>query len=260
MSSRELIELESLRLQPRHLETVVALTGAGISAESGIPTFRGADGYWSRYKPEDLATPEAFANYPQLVWQWYIARRQTIAQADPNAGHYALVELARLLDGRFTLITQNVDGLHQRAGSSKLFELHGNIFTNRCSHCSRRFPDDVLDFQNLPPACPVCHGPVRPDVIWFGESLNISMIEDAFTRAREATLFLSIGTSTVVHPAASLPLVASENGALLIEINPEPTPLSNEADLSIRAPAAQVLPRLVEKIRAVKRRFAPSLT
>jgi NAD-dependent deacetylase len=252
-------ELDRLRLSQGHLEKVVVLTGAGISAESGVPTFRTADGYWSRYRPEDLATPEAFASYPQLVWQWYLSRRQTIAQANPNPGHYALVEIANLLDSRFTLITQNVDGLHQRAGSRHLMELHGNIFTNRCSNCSRRFSDDVLDFQNLPPVCPACHGAVRPDVVWFGESLNISTIEDSFSHSREASLFLSIGTSLVVHPAASLPLVAAENGAFLIEINPEPTPLSKEANLSLRAPAAQVLPRLVGKIRKVMKSVSPAI-
>jgi NAD-dependent deacetylase len=250
-------ELEALRLSPRQLDNVVVLTGAGISAESGIPTFRAVDGYWSRYRPEDLASPKAFAEYPQLVWQWYLSRRNTITMADPNPGHYALVDLAKLLQGQFTLITQNVDGLHQRAGNRDLYELHGNIFINRCSHCSRRFPDDVLNFQNLPPICPTCQGAIRPDVVWFGENLNISMIEDAFTTARKATLFLSIGTSSVVHPAATLPLVALESGAFLIEINPEPTPLTHEADLALRSPAAQVLPRLVEKIRQITPKSFP---
>jgi NAD-dependent deacetylase len=251
MSSPELTELERLRLTPGHIERVVVLTGAGISAESGIPTFRAVDGYWSRYRPEDLATPEAFAQNPQVVWEWYLARRHTIAQADPNAGHYALVEMDKLLSGQFTLITQNVDGLHQRAGSHDLFELHGNIFINRCSLCSRRFSDEVLNFQELPPVCPSCRGAIRPDVVWFGENLNISTVEDAFTRAREATLFLSIGTSSVVHPAATLPIVAAENGAFLIEVNPELTPISEGADLSLRAPASRVLPRITEMIRTI---------
>jgi NAD-dependent deacetylase len=253
-------ELEALKLSLRHLENVVVLTGAGISAESGIATFRAKDGYWSRYRPEDLASPKAFAENPQLVWQWYLDRRNTITLADPNPGHYALVDLAKLLNGKFTLITQNVDGLHQRAGSCDLYELHGNIFINRCSHCARRFSDDVLNFQALPPICPSCRGAIRPDVVWFGENLNISMIEDAFTRARKATLFLSIGSSTVVHPAATLPLVAMESGAFLIEINPESTPISNNADLALRSPAAQVLPRLVEKISKLIPKFISSIS
>ncbi|RJP82612.1 MAG: NAD-dependent deacylase [Candidatus Zixiibacteriota bacterium] len=247
----KLEKIDTLKLRPEHLTNVVVLTGSGISAESGIPTFRNADGYWSRYRAEDLATPEAFSESPQVVWEWYLARRHLIARANPSPGHFALVEMARLLPGQFTLITQNVDGMHQRAGHSKLLELHGNIFTNRCAVCARRHSDDTLNFQNLPPACPVCLGPVRPDVVWFGESLNIAVVEDAFTLARNASLFLAIGTSAVVHPAASLPLVASDNGALLIEVNPEATPISDDADIIFRYPAAQVLPSLFRRMRRV---------
>jgi NAD-dependent deacetylase len=252
-------DINTLKLSPRHLDRVVVLTGAGISAESGIPTFRAAGGHWSKYRPEELASPQAFAENPQLVWQWYLDRRNTITLADPNPAHYALAELAIHLQDRFTLITQNVDGLHQRAGSRHLYELHGNIFINRCSRCARRVSDDVLNFQDLPPICPTCRGAIRPDVVWFGENLDISMVEDAFTRTREATLFLSVGTSSVVHPAATLPLVALESGAYLIEINPEATPISGNADFIVRSPAAQVLPHLVEKIRKMTPKVSRSV-
>lgn len=248
----ELPEITSLELTSESLRRVVALTGAGISAESGIPTFRGADGFWKRYRPEDLATPEAFARDPRLVWEWYLFRRQLIAEAKPNAGHYALFELEKMLDGQFTLITQNVDGLHQRAGNLKPIQLHGSIFVNRCSSCSKHSPDDELDFDNLPPNCPHCGGSMRPGVVWFGESLNISVVEDAFSCSRQATLFLAIGTSAVVHPAASLPLAAHENGAFLIEINPESTPISSVADCVLRYPSARALPLLVDEMRGVQ--------
>jgi NAD-dependent deacetylase len=230
----------------------VALTGAGISAESGVPTFRGAEGFWSRFRPEDLATPQAFASNPKLVWEWYLYRRQLIAQANPNPGHQALVDLESLLGLSFSLITQNVDGLHQRAGNKKTLELHGCIFINRCSKCFQRFSDDALSFKDLPPVCPKCRGAIRPDVVWFGESLNIATIEDAFAISRQATLFLAIGTSAVVHPAATLPLAARENGAYLIEINPEATPLTAEADTALRFSSAVALPILVQKIRSIQ--------
>lgn len=248
----ELAEIESLELTPAHVKKVVSLTGSGISAESGIPTFRGVEGFWQRFRPEELATPEAFAQNPRLVWEWYLFRRQLITEAQPNAGHMALVELEQLLGENFILITQNVDGLHWRAGSRRLLELHGNIFVNRCYLCSKRYMDDALDFYRLPPICPACGGPIRPGVVWFGESLNITVIEDAFANSRQATLFLAIGTSAVVHPAASLPLAAKENGAYLIEINPESTSLSLDADSVFRASSARILPFLVDKIRQIR--------
>ncbi len=242
-------DFDSLHFTPRQLQRVVALTGAGISAESGVPTFRGEDGLWKQYRPEELATPQAFMSDPELVWEWYFYRRQLISEAEPNPGHKALVELERLLGDAFTLITQNVDGLHRRAGSEKPIELHGNIFVNRCHDCARRFPDDALNFEELPPRCPDCGGPVRPGVVWFGESLNPVDIEDAFMKSQQATLFLSIGTSAVVHPAAALPETAKRSGAHLIEINPSSTPLSPLADRVIRESSSQALPRLVEAVR-----------
>ncbi|HEX7343703.1 MAG TPA: NAD-dependent deacylase [bacterium] len=251
MSSPGLKEIDSLPLTGHHLKRVVVLTGAGISSESGIPTFRGTDGFWSRFRPEELATPQAFTANPKLVWEWYLYRRNLIAQAQPNAGHYALVELEKLLGDAFGLITQNVDGLHQRAGIRKLLELHGSIFANRCVKCFGRFSDDALDFNRLPPQCPKCSGAIRPDVVWFGESLNIATIEDAFALSRRATLYLAIGTSAVVHPAATLPLAGRQNGAFLVEINPEPTPLSADADVVLRFSSALALPLLLDKIRSI---------
>jgi NAD-dependent deacetylase len=252
MSSPEITEINSHPIALQDLSSVVALTGAGVSAESGIPTFRGVGGYWSNFRPEELATPQAFNDDPVRVWEWYLYRRELIANAQPNAGHLALVELEQLLEPNFYLITQNVDGLHRRAGSKRVIELHGNIFVNRCAACYKHSSDDVLDFNELPPKCPFCGGPVRPGVVWFGENLDITTIEDAFRISREATLFLVIGTSAIVHPAASLPLTAAENRAKIIEINVEETPISSLAALSLRHPAAKALPPLVQKIKQIK--------
>ncbi len=251
MSSTELEEIYSLELPPEYLRRVVALTGAGISAESGVPTFRGEGGLWKKHRPEELATPQAFGADPQLVWDWYIYRRNLIAATQPNPGHQALLELESLLGDAFTLITQNVDGLHARAGSKNIIELHGNIFVNRCNECHKRFSEDSLNFDQLPPECLSCGGAVRPGVVWFGEGLDSIAIEDAFSNSHQATLFLSIGTSAVVHPAASLPQIAKQNGAYLLEINPERTPLSSLADVVINGSSAKVLPPLVEKIAQV---------
>jgi NAD-dependent deacetylase len=248
LSSTDFTEIDALNLLPHQLGRVVVLTGAGISAESGVPTFRGPEGFWGKYKPEDLATPEAFAAHPEIVWQWYLHRRQSIAKVNPNAGHFALVELERHLTNGFTLITQNVDNLHRLAGSINLVELHGNIFVNRCNDCQEHFPDDQLNLSQSPPQCPECKGTIRPGVVWFGENLPAPAINEAFQKTQEATLFLSIGTSTLVYPAAGLPLLALENGALLIEINPEPTPISHFAQVVIRGNSAKVLPPFVFKL------------
>lgn len=252
MSSSEIIEISSHPISLQDLSCVVALTGAGVSAESGIPTFRGVGGYWSKFRPEDLATPQAFNENPAEVWKWYLYRRELIANAQPNAGHLALVDLEQVLEPNFYLITQNVDGLHHRAGNKRVIELHGDIFINRCASCYKRSSDDTLNFIELPPKCPFCGGPVRPGVVWFGENLDITTIEDAFRVSREATLFLVIGTSAIVHPAASLPLAALENQAKIIEINVEETPISSIAALVLRYPSAKALPPLVQKIKRVK--------
>ena len=222
---------------------MVALTGSGISAESGVPTFRDAQtGLWSRYDPQELATPEAFARDPELVWKWYAWRRSLVEGARPNAGHRALADLERRAPA-FSLVTQNVDGLHQEAGSAKVVELHGNIRRSRCPAEAVPVEPDGTDLP--PPLCPNCGSPLRPDVVWFGEALPVAELEAASEAARSCDVLLSVGTSGLVYPAASLPYEALENGAIVVEVNPEPTPLSASADLLLRGRAGEVLPELV---------------
>jgi NAD-dependent deacetylase len=225
---------------------VVALTGSGISAESGVPTFREAQtGLWERYDPQELATPEAFARGPHLVWEWYEWRRNLVAKAEPNPGHRALAELERCIPG-FTLVTQNVDGLHERAGSRDAIEVHGNILRSKCS-----LEDEVVQPEEhddcVPPRCARCGAFLRPDVVWFGEMLPAGALEAASEAARECELFLSIGTSSLVYPAAALPYEALENGATVVEVNPSETPLTPHADYSLRGPAGEVLPKLLRE-------------
>ncbi len=229
---------------------VAVLTGAGISAESGVPTFRGKEGLWGKFRPEELATMEAFMANPQVVWEWYQWRRQLVGQVQPNPGHRALAEMESLFD-QFTMITQNVDGLHQQAGSRNILELHGNIMRNRCLECGRQAPEAIdIDPDHLP-TCEACGGQLRPDVVWFGEMLNAKTIEAAFNAAEQAELFFSIGTSAIVHPAASLPVAAKRSGATLVEINPERTPLSDLADFCIQSPSGQFLPELLGAFRGL---------
>ena len=225
---------------------VVALTGSGVSAESGIPTFREAQtGLWERYDPQELATPEAFARNPRLVWEWYEWRRHLVAEAEPNPGHLALAELGRRIPG-FTLVTQNVDGLHGRAGSRNVIELHGNILRSKCS-----LEDEVVQPEehddSVPPRCARCGASLRPDVVWFGELLPFEALEAASEAARECDLLLSIGTSSLVYPAAALPYEALENGAALVEVNPSETPLTPHADYSLRGSVNEVLPNLLRE-------------
>ncbi|MEO8427496.1 MAG: NAD-dependent deacylase [Verrucomicrobiota bacterium] len=228
----------------RSARGVAVLTGAGTSAESGVPTFREAQtGLWARFNPAELATPAAFLRNPQLVWEWYAWRRQLVAQAKPNAAHRALTELEQRIP-EFSLITQNVDGLHQRAGNRRVIELHGNILRTKC------FEENVVvetwkETGEVPPRCPRCGGRLRPDVVWFEETLPPEALNSAIQAARACDLFLSIGTSTVVHPAASLPYEALERGAMIIEVNPEITPLTGEARHSFHGPAGVVLPALL---------------
>ena len=221
----------------------VVLTGSGVSVESGVPTFREAQtGLWGRFDPQELATPEAFARDPELVWNWYEWRRALVAEAFPNPGHVAIAKMERLFSG-FTLVTQNVDGLHQRAGSSEVIELHGNILRTKCS-VEDTVVEDYAEGE-MPPCCPSCGGPLRPDVVWFGEMLPSGALEAASEAARGSDVLLSVGTSGLVYPAAALPFEALENGATLVEINPGETPLTPHANYSIRGPAGEVLPELV---------------
>jgi len=230
-----------------HATSVAVLTGAGISAESGIPTFRDAlTGLWERFRPEELATPEAFEANPKLVWDWYAWRRAIVAKALPNAGHRAIAGLERQCHGRdvdFTLITQNVDGLHLAAGSHRVVELHGNIRRVKCFH--RHHPVESWPEGDEVPTCPRCGSLLRPDVVWFGEALPPEALAAAVAAARTCDVFLCVGTSTVVEPAASLPFTALDAGARVIEVNPQPTPLTSGASVSLRGTAGAILPLLV---------------
>ena len=225
---------------------IVVLTGAGISAESGVPTFRGKEGLWRKYDPRDLATPEAFRRDPKVVWEWYNWRREIIAKAQPSEAHRILAELERRRDLR--IITQNVDGLHQRAGSKKVIELHGNIWRVRCVICGVRYYDERVPLEDLPPKCKECGGLLRPDVVWFGETLPQEELEEAYRLSSEADIFLVIGTSAQVYPAADLPFVAKRSGARVIEINPEETPVTPYADLSIRKGATEGLREVLDQL------------
>lgn len=236
----------------RRVARVVAMTGAGISAESGVPTFRDAQtGLWSNFAPEDLATPEAFKRNPKLVWQWYAWRRELVAKAQPNAGHLALVELERRVP-QFTLITQNVDGLHHRAGSRNVIELHGNITRTKC------FEENVVveswkETDETPPRCPRCGSWLRPDVVWFNEMLPEEAVGQAIAASRKCNIFLAIGTSNQVYPAASLPFEALDAGATVVEINPDQTPLTPKADIALRGASGLILPELVRRLSSGQR-------
>jgi NAD-dependent deacetylase len=222
----------------------VAFTGAGISAESGVPTFRGPQGLWRSFSPEKLATPEAFAEDPRLVWEWYDWRRQIISQVKPNPGHRALAEIERRAPGRFTLVTQNVDGLHDRAGSRYPVKLHGDIWQLRCTGCAAEIRNEQAPLEPLPPRCP-CGALLRPAVVWFGEAIPEDAWEQAFEAATQAQVFLVIGTSVTVYPAAGLVAVARKSGARVAVLNPDPTPADELAEWVLRGPAGQILPRLL---------------
>jgi len=226
---------------------LVAITGAGVSQESGLRTFRDAQtGLWAQYKPEDLASPEAFRRDPKLIWDWYAWRREAVKGVRPNAGHYALVDIeARVPE--FTLITQNVDGLHRMAGSKNVLELHGNIQRVRCAEC-HTFTETWGDDTESVPQCSLCGGLLRPDVVWFGEALPRDQLEAAVEAARTCEVFFSIGTSGVVQPAASLAHAARNRGAVVVEINAEPTPLTSKANYAFHGKSGEILPSLVVSV------------
>jgi len=238
-----MILLDEIRTLLRDARSVAVLTGAGVSAESGIATFRDDDGLWSRFKVEDLATPEAFARDPKFVWQWYDSRRVDIAKAKPNAGHFALAELERRVPN-FTLITQNIDDLHDEAGSRNVLKVHGSIWTLRCTVCSHERRDRTAPLPDLPPKCD-CGAYLRPGVVWFGELLPQDVWRQAEFAAVTADVFLVIGTSAVVFPAASLAGVARDAGAKVVEINIAETPISGRIDAFLKGRSAQLLPQLV---------------
>jgi NAD-dependent deacetylase len=249
-------ELARARGAVRTARSIVVVTGAGVSAESGVPTFRGEEGLWKSFRPEELATPEAFRRDPRLVWEWYSWRRELVGRCEPNAGHVALARLA--LARPVSLITQNVDGLHERAARDAAeggdpapalpLELHGSLFRSRCSGCGAGRPDRAaVDASSLAtlPRCDRCGGLMRPDVVWFGEALDPAVLDAAFAAAGAADLCLVVGTSALVHPAASVPLATLASGGRLIEVNPDETPLSGRAFCSLRGPAGRILPELL---------------
>jgi NAD-dependent deacetylase len=229
---------------------VCVLTGAGISAESGIPTFRDAlTGLWAQFRPEDLATPEAFERDPALVWNWYESRRERVIRTEPNAGHYALVALAARVP-KLTLVTQNVDSLHQRAGSAGVLEYHGNILNDRCT-VEQVVARRAAGLGTGLPRCANCGALMRPDVVWFGESIPAVPLQLAAEAASDCDVFMSVGTSSVVYPAAGLIATARHHGAAVLEVNPNPTELSHIADVVLRGPAGRMLPELVAAFDAL---------
>ena len=239
---------EALISSLRSARSVAVLTGSGVSAESGVPTFRDAQtGLWARYEPQDLATPEAFERDPELVWGWYEWRRSLVRRAEPNPGHKAFVQLEKIVPS-FALATQNVDGLHLSAGSENVLELHGNIMRSKCSVEGLEAEPRPGD-ENVPPGCPNCGAFLRPDVVWFGEALPEDTFAAASATARSCDVFFSVGTSSLVYPAASLPSEAARSGAMVVEVNPDDTPLTPSVDYALRGPASEVLPALVRHVR-----------
>ena len=225
------------------------LTGAGVSAESGVPTFRGKDGLWRSLRAEELATPHAFQADPSLVWEWYNWRRELIAPLKPNAAHRMIARFEEHF-AQFTLITQNIDGLHQKAGSRNVIELHGNIWRMRCTREGKVTENREVPLSEIPPKC-TCGALWRPDVVWFGEALPEDALQEAISAASQCQIMLVVGTSAVVQPAASLPIMAKEHGASVIEVNVEPTPVTPLANQSLLGPAGEILPRfeLQERIK-----------
>ena len=220
---------------------IVFVTGAGISQESGIPTFRGKDGYWRKYDPMKLASIDAFYDDPKLVWEWYDDRRKNILDVKPNEGHFAISQMEEFKD--VVILTQNIDGLHQRSGSTNVLELHGSIIRIKCTVCD--FIDNITEnFESLPPKCK-CGSMLRPDVVWFGEPLPQNIWQSAIKEASVCDVMVIVGTSLVVSPANTLPVYAKQNGAILIEVNPEKTVMSNDMTLSIQATSVGVLPKML---------------
>jgi NAD-dependent deacetylase len=234
--------LEAARKNLQAARSISVLTGAGVSAESGIPTFRSNGGFWRNYRFEDLATPAGFARDPKFVWEWYEERRRGIAATQPNAAHFAIAELERRAS-QFTLITQNVDGLHHAAGSKNVIRLHGDIWTVRCTKCSFE-EESRKQLTDLPPRC-ACGALLRPGVVWFGEMLPEGAIERATTAVLKSDVFLVVGTSAQVFPAAGLIPLAIQRGATVIEINPEETDFSQDVTFALRGPAAEMMPKLL---------------
>jgi NAD-dependent deacetylase len=237
------VSLEAVRILLERARSIIVLSGAGISAESGVPTFRGPGGLWRDFRAEDLATPEAFAKDPRLVWEWYDWRRQKIAAAKPNLGHYALVTLEKRSPD-LTLVTQNVDGLHLLAGSRNVLEIHGSLWRTRCLSCREVREDREPKLARLPPRCS-CEGLLRPDVVWFGEPLPYDLLKRSIRAVEACDVMLVVGTSGLVQPAGSMADGALARGAPVVEINLDPTPLSERATHVLRGRAGEILPKLI---------------
>jgi NAD-dependent deacetylase len=242
-------DIRPLILKLRSARRVVALTGSGISAESGIPTFRGKDGLWKTYQAQDLATPEAFSRDPHLVWEWYDWRRNLMFFKQPNAGHEVLAAWESAFED-FALITQNIDGLHNRAGSQRVTELHGNIWKLRCTREGTVSENRETPLSEIPPHCSHCGALMRPHVVWFGEPLDPEVMRLAAQQSAGCEVMFVVGTSAVVYPAASLPLTALETGATVVEINLEPTPLSSAVQFSFQGSAGKILPEIAAALKA----------
>lgn len=246
------MNIKNIKISPalqeklKSAKKVVVLTGAGVSAESGVPTFRGENGLWRKYRPEELATPFAFQKDPKLVWEWYNWRRELIAPLEPNAAHDAIARMEEYYPD-FALITQNIDGLHKKAGSQNIIELHGNLWKVRCTQEGIVTEHREVPLKNIPPYCQ-CGALLRPHVVWFGEPLPPEALEQAFELSQSCELMFVVGTSAVVQPAASLPVVAKQSGAYVVEVNMEPTPLSSTVDQSFFGPAGKIMPELIKAI------------
>ena len=243
MQSRDIIKeaVEYLK----EAESLLVLTGAGVSVECGIPTFRGKDGLWNRYNPAELASITALNSNPERVWEWYVWRRKLIASKEPGPSHIAIKRLEDLFKNNFLLVTQNVDGLHRKAGSMRMVEFHGNIMRDVCTGCGHS-REGKLEYSSLPPCCDRCGSLLKPGVVMFGESIPEDALKTAFSFAESVDLVITAGTSSIVYPAASIPEVAKASGAKLIEINPDRTPISSISDISIRATSRDALESLVK--------------
>jgi NAD-dependent deacetylase len=235
--SKELLQIV------KHAKKVAVLTGAGISAESGIPTFRGNDGYWKNYRAEDLATPEAFRKDPKLVWEWYEMRRGVCANAKPNPAHETIVSMEDYYEN-FFLITQNVDGLHRRAGNTKIVAIHGDIFTSRCTKCGDISELLEIPLTELPPTCKNCKSLLRPNIVWFGESYFPGVLEGCYSYLSNCDLIFIIGTSGQVSAPMQLALYAIQNGAISIEINPEESTITSKVRFYLKGKAGEILPKM----------------
>lgn len=242
---------EKLLEKLKNAEKVSVLTGAGVSAESGVPTFRDPGGIWEKFRPEQLANFEAFMKDPDFVWSWYQHRREIMRDVKPNDGHFALAEMENIFDS-FNLITQNIDNLHFRAGSRNITELHGNIERNYCIKCRTFFEDiDINEKKVL--KCSKCGGLIRPDVVWFGEMLPVKELKFAENAAADSDVFFTIGTSAEVYPAALLPIIAKRAGAYSVEININPTVISFDLDETLTGKSAEILPELANKIKEIRK-------